>query len=62
MKCVFLINQSTPIEGKPSWYQCLTLRAEAPTREEAFEAIKSQIPEGKRMWCWYVDQPIKESP
>lgn len=56
VKFVFLIDKTEPIPGKKHWYQCLNFRVEAPTREEAYDSIKSQIPEGHRMFCYYEDK------
>lgn len=61
MKFVFIIDKSEPIPGKPHWYQCLSFRVEAPTREEAYSSIKDQIPEGHRMFCYYVDEVFTEA-
>lgn len=61
MKFVFLIDKFEPIPDKQHWYQALSFRVEATTREEAYDSIKGQIPEGHRMFCYYVDEIFTEA-
>lgn len=52
----FMVDVSTPIEGKPHWYQHMTLHAIGVTFEEAYLKIAEQIPKGHRVWCTTTDE------
>jgi len=47
--------------GTTSFYDVTVLVAEAPTMEEAYEAIEASIPSGFRVWSWHVEEPNKEA-
>ena len=57
MKFVFLINEFTQVPGEQHTVQYLRLTAEAATHEEAVEAVRGQIPEGKQIHFSFVDEP-----
>lgn len=60
MKFSFAVNLFTPQTPGSTTYKVLTLEAEAPTVEEAYEQIKPQIPEGHRMWCWWSNEKVSD--
>jgi hypothetical protein len=49
----FTTNKSTPIPGKPHWYQLLTFDGEGATPEEAAKSVEAQIPPGCFIAAWW---------
>jgi hypothetical protein len=54
MRFHFTTNHSTPIEGKPHWFQFLTFEGEGETAEEAARSVEAQIPPGKAIIAWWA--------
>lgn len=60
MKFTFHINHFTRI-GESTNYKVMTIDGEGATVEDAFEAIKNNIPNGHRVFAWNIVDPPKEA-
>lgn len=56
MNYTFVVDQSTPIEGKKHEYQHMALTASGVTIEEAYGKIADQVPIGRRVWYTITDE------
>jgi hypothetical protein len=54
MKYSFSTTLMTPLPDKKDHFKVHSIEVEADNLEDAYTLAEPQIPEGHRIWSWYV--------